>query len=371
MAILLAACGGSQAAPPSPAVSGGSAASAAGSQSWDELVAAAKKEGTVAVSGTNGNAYREFFVNRFQEAYPGIKVEGVFASTADRQSRLMLERQAGKYTTDIWASAGGASFFDFKKSGTMVPLPPQLVLPEVTNTANWFENHLWWVDKSEPYTYAMPTGSVIPVVYVNPNMVDPKSFTSYNDLLDPKWKGKIVSTDIRNSGAGVAPSRMVRKAMGDGYMSQLFKSGVKLSADQRQLVNFITEGSYPIGVFLDPGEVTIAIKQGLPIVMVSPDQFKEGAPVGPNNGGIAMVDHAPHPNAARLYVNWYLSKAGQLAWQRQAGDNSYRIDIPKDMVNPLYVPKAGGKYVNVGDEAITAEMSQASLKKLIDDAIGV
>jgi iron(III) transport system substrate-binding protein len=356
--------------PPSAAASPAGASSAAKPSAWDDLVAAAKKEGTVTVYGTPGNAYRQFMVDEFEKAFPGIKVDAVFAPTAERQSRLQLERQAGKYVADIWASAGGQAFFDFKKAGVISPIPPQLVLPEVLDTSKWFENHLWWIDKSEPYVYAMPIGAVIPILYVNPKIVDPKQFTSYSDVLDPKWKGKVVATDIRNSGAGVAPSRMIRKALGDPFLGQMYtRTNAKVSGDQRQLVDWITTGSYPIGMFLDPGEATIAIKQGLPIAMVPPDQFKEGAPIGPNNGGIALIDRAPHPNAAKLYLNWYLSRDGQLAWQRQAGDNSYRIDIPKDMVNPLYVPKPGGNYVPVGNEEMTAAYDQPSLKKLIDEAI--
>ena len=60
-----------------------------------------------------------------------------------------------------------------------------------------------------------------------------------------------------------------------------------------------------------------------------------------------MFKDGPHPNAAQLYVNWFLSRHGQLSWQKDTGRNSFRTDIPKDMLEflELQVPKEGGKYM--------------------------
>jgi iron(III) transport system substrate-binding protein len=378
--LLLAGCGGtgaptgSTAGGPSaakPAVSALSPSAAANQQGdWNSLVEAAKKEGSVSVWGTPGTPYRQILVTEFEKAFPGIKVDGVFVPPAERTSRLNLERQAGKYTVDVWASPG-AQVTDFKKAGIVTPLAPQLVLPEVTDTAGWFQNHLWWVDKDEPFTWNLPIGSVIPMVFVNTKAVDAAAFKSYKDLLDPKWQGKMASTDIRNPGPGFAPARMLFKSseLGAEYVKDLFKpSRVKLSTDQKQLIDWLAQGTYPIGLFIDPGEVAVAIKQGLPVAMVPPEQFKEGAAIGPNNGGVTIIDKAPHPNAAKVYVNWMLSKAGQTVWQREVGDNSLRTDIPKDGVNPLFVPKQGVNYTLVGSEEIALTYNQPLFKQTIDAA---
>jgi iron(III) transport system substrate-binding protein len=373
LAWVLAACGGA-AAPASPASGQAAAQSSVTSKSaaQGDLVEAAKKEGQVVVWGTPGTPYRQVLVTEFEKAYPGITVEGVFVPPAERTSRLNLERQAGRYTVDIWASPG-AQVTDFKKAGIIGPLEPQLVFPEVTDKSAWFQNHLWWVDKEEPYTWNLPIGSVIPMVFVNTKLADPAEFKSYKDLLDPKWKGKMAATDIRNPGPGFAPARLLFKHpdLGPGFIKQLFgQTNLKLSADQRQLIDWVAQGTYPIGLFIDPGEVTVAIKQGLPLAMVPPDQFKEGAAIGPNNGGVTIIDKAPHPNAAKLYVNWLLSKAGQTVWQREVGDNSLRVDIPKDGVNPLFVPKSGGNYTSVGTEEMALTYNQPLVRQTIDAALG-
>lgn len=372
--VLLASCGG-QAAPSQAGTSSAPAAASSAAKpasAWNSLVEAAKKEGAVSVWGTPGTPYRQVLVTEFEKAYPGIKVDGVFVPPAERNSRLNLERQAGKYTVDVWTSPG-AQVTDFKKAGIIHDLRPELVLPEVTDTSGWFQNHLWWVDKDEPYTWNLPIGSVIPMVFINTKVVDASSFTSYKDLLGPKWQGKIASTDIRNPGPGFAPARMLFKSpdLGPDFVKQLFsKSRVTLSTDQKQLIDWLAQGTYPIGLLIDPGEVTVAIKQGLPLAMVPPDQFKEGAAIGPNNGGVTVIDKAPHPNAARLYVNWMLSKDGQAIWQREVGDNSLRTDIPKDGVNPLFVAKAGVNYTNVGTEDMALTYNGALFKQTIDAAQG-
>jgi len=373
VALTLAACGGSNAAPASAPPNASAAAptsAVAKPDDWNAIVEAAKKEGTVAVWGTPGTPYRQVLVTEFEKAYPGIKVDGLFIPPADRTSRLNLERQAGKYTVDVWSSPG-AQITDFKKNGTIVPLLSQLTLPGVADASGWFQGHLWWVDKDEPYTWNLPIGSVIPMVFVNSKMVDPAQFKSYKDLLDPKWQGKLAATDIRNPGPGFAPARMLFKSpdLGADYMKQLFSpSRIKLSTDQKQLIDWLGQGTYPIGLFIDPGEVTVAIKQGLPLVMVPPDQFKEGAAIGPNNGGVAIIDKAPHPNAARVYVNWMLSKDGQAVWQREVGDNSLRTDVSKDGVNPLFVPKQSVNYTNVSSEEIALAYNQPLFKQTIDAA---
>src|SRR5438552_5169730 len=319
--VMLAACG-------SAAGPGGSGA-AGKPAGWDSLVEAANKEGTVVIYAQPGTTYRQAIVAASEKSYPGIKADAVFVLPAERLSRLTLERQAGRYLADLWIGGTTDAVITLKEGGIDVPLRPQLVLPEVVDESAWFDHRLWWADSAEPYTTLMFIGGVQGVVFVNTKMVDPNSFKSIWDVLDPKWKGKIASTDIRNTGTGAAPARFVFKQpdLGPTFYRRLFaEMNVALSNEQRQLVDWVSQGTYPIGLFLSPNEVGLASKQGLPIAMIPPDQFKEGASIGPANGALAMMDRAPHPNAAKVYANWLLSKEGQPAWQREVGDNSLRID---------------------------------------------
>ena len=74
--------------------------------------------------------------------------------------------------------------------------------------------------------------------------------------------------------------------------------------------------------------------------------LKEGADSNPgSSGNFTLIRNAPHPNATKLFVNWFLSKEGQLVMQKgyPKGD-SLRIDIPKDMIKPEFRRKKGAKY---------------------------
>jgi ABC-type Fe3+ transport system substrate-binding protein len=116
------------------------------------------------------------------------------------------------------------------------------------------------------------------------------------------------------------------------------------------MIDWMAQGRYPIGLLLHQAEVMRAADQGLPVGVVPIEQFKEGAPIGPAQGAIHLADKAPHPNAAKLYINWLLSREGQIAYQNATRENSMRIDIPKEGLFSIDIPKPGIKYVDAGGE---------------------
>jgi iron(III) transport system substrate-binding protein len=77
--------------------------------------------------------------------------------------------------------------------------------------------------------------------------------------------------------------------------------------------------------------------------------MKEGAGLIASGGAISLVNRAPHPNAAKVLINWYLSREGQMAMQSVGGGsaNSRRMDVPKDMVPPRRRLQDGVRYVEV------------------------
>jgi iron(III) transport system substrate-binding protein len=82
-------------------------------------------------------------------------------------------------------------------------------------------------------------------------------------------------------------------------------------------------------------------KQGVPIAIVDARQLKEGTDVSPANGALALFNKAPHPNAAKIYINWLLSKEGQTIFARANGYISARLDVPTDHTEPWRVPQPG------------------------------
>jgi iron(III) transport system substrate-binding protein len=254
-----------------------------------------------------------------------------------------------------------------KPAGAVAPLKPILVLPEVLDESAWFQNRLWWADAEEPYTTLMFQGSVQSAAAYNTRLMDPTQFRSYRDLLDPRWKGKMVATDIRESGPGAVPARFMYKhpELGPRFLEQLYSEmDMVLSSDQRQLIDWLSQGQYPLGLLLAKSSLIPAMEQGLPIGIVPDERFREGTAIGPGGGAVNLMDRAPHPNAAKLFVNWLLSREGQIAWQSAHRENSLRVDIPKDDVFPFDAPQPGAKYVDAGTEEY-AHVTTTLLKELV------
>ena len=327
-------------------------------------------EGKVIVYGPPGPQYRPALIDAFQKEHPNIRVEYFGSSGRVAATKLLQERRVGLYNADVFISGSTNGTITLKNAKADVSLPP-ILSTENKNPKIWLENKLQWADTKAPYTTLMFQCGISQMVHVNNKLVDPKQFTSYKDLLDPKWKGKIVGTDIRRPGPGGVPSRFLYKNpdLGPEFLTRLFRdTGIQLSSDQRQLVDWIAQGQYPVGIFVSDSAVTVARRQGLPIEAVAVEQFKEGGPLGPGYGAVSFLDRAPNPNAAKVYINWLLSRSGQLAWQKHTAKPSCRTDIPKDGIDEVSVPKPGHKYVQAGTD-VYSQLTGGIIRNLIPKAL--
>lgn len=322
---------------------------------WDALVAAANAEGALTIYGSTTEEIYAALVTRFQRAFPRIKVDGAFSFPAAQVSRIFAERSGGRYIPDVYVNGSTSALRALKPAGALVPLEPLIVLPEILEKSAWFQNELWWTDAQRPYTNTAFSGVMIPPAYYNTTMAKASDFTSYWDLTNPKWRGKVVSNDIRINGPGGVPARFIYKHAGLGprWFDSFFNGlDVPLATDQRQLVDWLAQGRYAISAFIAEDTAQAAIVQGLPIAEISIRGLKEGGAVAPGPGALSVMNPTPHPNAAKLYVNWLLSREGQIAWQEETKTASLRIDIPKNIPG-LYdqpMPKKGVVYPNGGAE---------------------
>lgn len=306
-------------------------------QEWERIVKAAEKEGQVTVYIAGYDALVSAGV--FQKAYPKIKVVSVTGSGSQLAPRIAAERRAGKYLADVYGG-GGNSLYQVLYLGKMVdPIRPALIHPEVADETKWWEGNHKFVDREGQYIFVYEGNvSAGATPGFNTKLVDPNEFKSYWDFLNPKWKGKIVSVDIRRvRGAGIMWQYMYYSPeLGPKYIKRLFgEMDVTMVGDLRQAVDWLATGKFAI--CLPCRDVLDARRQGLPVDDFEPYHFKEGVSISSAFGQIALMNRAPHPNAAKVFANWLLSREGQILFQKvlsQPGSekNSRRIDVPKEHI---------------------------------------
>jgi iron(III) transport system substrate-binding protein len=341
---------------------------AAWQSDWEKTIQAAKKEREIFIYAALGPYHPQIFTE-FQTDYPEVKATIVHGNSNRISPRLLSERRAGKYLADVYLG-GPTSLYSFYKNGLFDPLASLLVLPEVVDASLWWEGKHLYIDPERKYIF-VNEGSVSGfTISYNTNLVKPAEFKSSWDLLQPKWKGKIVSLDARDPGFGASELRYVyyHPELGPEFIRRLFgEMDVMLSREHHQAIDWVGVGKAALCVFCRDGFVTKARTQGLPVDSIDHNDLKEMPRLRGSAGAIAVMNKAPHPNAAKLFANWFLSRRGQIVYQHSHGDrDSLRADIPKDKVPAEARRVAGRKYFFVdGPEFIDVKPAV----KIIDEAL--
>jgi len=320
---------------------------------WQRVVQAAKKEGQLALYGGQEMTHPDI-IAAFNKEFPFVKVTAASGRAADILTRIVAERRAEKYLADLTASGpNGPRTLYLNKM--LDPIAPTFILPEVTDTSKWYGGKHWYADPENKYIFMFEGTIVTTGLSINTQMVRPDEIKSYWDLLQPKWKGKLLGQDPR--GAALPTPVLIlyhRPGLGAEFLRRFYmETDITLFRDRRQGTNWLATGKFPVCHLCR--EIDKAAKQGLPVEDVAPEKLREGGTIGGGGSSVlALINRAPHPNAAKLFINWYLSREGQSVWQRvmnvkevEASD-SMRIDIPKDDVLPDGKRILGREYQVIG-----------------------
>ena len=314
---------------------------------WEKTLAAARKEGQVTVY-----IYRyDRLLQDFKKEYPAINVISVTGRGAELTTRIMSERRAGKYIADVYSGGTNGNYNVLYKGKVLDPIKAALILPEVVDTSKWHAGEHRYADPEGKYIFAYlanPSGSQLAH---NTKLVQPKEFKSYWDVLNPKWKGKIVSLDPRDTGLGATMQFFYyNRELGPEFIKKFFGGmDMQFVKNFRQMTDWLAQGKYAI--CMGCKDSMRAKNQGLPVDDFDTTAWKEGTSFSSGGGSLSLLNQAPHPNAAKVFINWFLSRKGQMALQK-LGDpddppNSRRIDIPKDDVPMDARLQPGVKYFDV------------------------
>lgn len=307
---------------------------------WDRLVSLARKEKKVSIYSVANGELRPALIKAMRDKF-NIDVDMVTGRAAELTPKLFNERKAGIFAVDVYIGGSGSLVNDLKPAGIFEPLEPQLLLPEVLDGNLWWEGKLPFLDRDKQIIAFCASAS--PALAINTNLVGKDELRSYRDLLHPKWKGKMILNDPGTPGIAQNWFGVAGPVMGLEYMRALAAMDLMVTRDQRLQVEWVAQGKYLIAIAAQQSTVSQFISAGAPLYLFSP---QEVASLVSSSGNLALLRNAPHPNAARVFINYLLSKEGQTVFSKAVGFQSARKDVPTEHLDPASTRQEGVKYIS-------------------------
>jgi iron(III) transport system substrate-binding protein len=236
----------------------------------------------------------------------------------------------------------------------------------VADPKNWKGGKLPFVDPEKQYVLLM-FKSVDSFMVVNRDIVKEDEMRSAKDLLNPKWKGKIATEDPRaGGGSGIGTAGHFYSEMGPEFVKQLYvDQQPTVQRDRRQLSDWLARGTHPICLTCHIDDMRSLIKEGFKLVEIFElDDMPNRLTPAPSL--LTIANNAPHPNAAKIFVNWMASKEALELYSREAQAATLRTDVDESFLNPHVIPKPGVKYVDYTDYDWVVTGRRAVEKKVRD-----
>jgi iron(III) transport system substrate-binding protein len=338
---------------------------------WERTVEAAKKEGKVVVSVPASTELRRGIEKVFKQRF-GIEAELNVSRAASITGKIQQEAKSGVTYFDVHMGGGESMVTGLLSEGILAPLEPAMILKDIKDPNNWWGGHIW-LDNAKRYIYASQAYQV-ELIWCNTDYVKPDEVRSLNDLLNPKWSGKIGYLDPRTPGAGSSMWSFLWKLKGEEYLKKLAGQKLFLSRDQRVLAESLARGKIALVMGLSYYSFIPFAKAGLPVKSVSTP--RDEIYVSGGSGNLAIIKAAPHPNATKVFVNWFLGREGQETYSRAMGQATRRLDVDTQWTKEFGVfaakdsltPDQYTKLENQSEEKIlkTREASAELARKLLD-----
>jgi iron(III) transport system substrate-binding protein len=321
--------------------------------SWEKTLAAAKKEGRLNLYV--GRYGTEPLLNEFRKEFPEIRLVTVNGTGNSLGTRIITEMRANNVVADLFSGGANTNHEVLYEGKALDSIKSALILPEVLDESKWYEGRHRYTDAEQRHIFvyiANPTSSGF---YYNTTLVNPKEIKSFWDLVAPRWKGRYVSQDPMGTGVGGGLQFMYyHPELGPEFIKRLFGDMQPVfGRDRRQITDWLAQGRYAL--CLGCRETARAKSQGLPVDEFDNLEWKEGAELTTGGGTLSLIKGGPNPNAARVFINWFLSRRGQIALQKykdlygEDPPNSRRIDIPKEMLPAVNRLLPERKYFDVSD----------------------
>lgn len=307
LVLLASACKPKAAPAPAPAA-------APAPSGWDKVVAEARKEGKLTIYSTfSVPSFQTAFNKAVQDKY-GIQIEWVVNAGAVNAEKLRVEQTAGKPMGDIYHGGYGATI-PLLEAGYLVDFRPPIID---------MEPGVWTVDMF-PYVkeYVATHQPPIHPLVVNTRLVKPEDYPKrYTDLLDPKWKGKMNMHDPSIMGIGSSQFMMMEEKESLQYWEKMAQQQLRLIRSYAENIRRVAVGEDYLTLLALPSMTEEYLAQG---ASIKPLAMQDTTFV--NIYGMHLMKNAPNTNAAKVVINFLLSKEGQ-EFVSLLGEHSVRKDVP-------------------------------------------
>ena len=356
--------------------------SLSGANTWDETVAEAKKEGklVVVLGGAASRNYRlvfKFFEDRF-----GIRTVVSTGGGGKQVDRLLAERGARRYKVDIIMVGGTLGSARLLPNGVIDPIRPVLFLPEVVDESLWYKGKHHYSDPEGKYVFALSGGADLTPVSMRFNtdklsIKEVKKIDSVWTFLDKRFAGQIVALPPTAAGATGSYSLVpFHPDLGEKYLRRFFdpELGVTFSADYRQIADGVAKGKWTMAIFVGSAgrDIDRLGRLGLPVanfgqILGRPVKERPTLQGTGSDNNLMVVNRRPHPSAAKLFVNWFLSKEGQTVMHtksERSPDQSFRVDVTEmGKVSDTEMRKPGIEYVTLAHDPKILKKQLEALKR--------
>jgi iron(III) transport system substrate-binding protein len=319
-------------------------------QEWENIVKKAEEEGAVTVYATDSIGNARMIWEAFQKRFPKIKFVGTtMGRGSDLFPKLFAERRAGKFLADIFLGAPSALYLNLYKAKMVEPLPSVLVHPSVTDLSKWWQGKHHYIDPEGQYIFMYESALYGAPISFNTKVINEKEIKSAWDLVQPQWKGKYAALQIGPGQGSTALTYVYHHPqLGPKFIERIYRDmEPALFRDLRQGTDWLAQGKFPL-CFLCR-RIDRAAMQGLPVAELNPYEVVEKPGIGSGSGALVLMNRHPHPNGARVFINWYLSLEGQTVF-RQANSEELRVgslreDLPEELLPPLAKRRKDKEYI--------------------------
>lgn len=319
-------------------------------QKWENLIKAAREEKKVYIRTARSSEVWRAAAKAFKDKF-GIELESETGKGAETLPKTLTERHSGLFIVDIYEGGASIMLSELKARKMIESLDNLVFHPDVLDKNLWRGSAFGpFFDKD--HTVASGSGNVSPPILVNSGLVSIEEMKSLNDLINPKWRGKIIMGDPTVSGGQQSAVIGMMMIMGEDFLIKLVEQQKPvITRDKAQLVDWVAKGKYPIAVGASSEIIGRYKSAGAALLPIMPI---EGAETSTATVMVLMKD-APHPKAAQLFMNWILTSEGQSIFYEASGFASRRVDVSNEWVGPEYKMQPNIKYLIKDEDSVLKE----------------